>query len=201
MPTAVQPNNSTTRPNHTVEVTSSIALIMGLIAIIIVAVWITNLNSLRNTPPAFVTRTRTNQERRQKRVGGYTVDAVPLVRYTFGLQGNMQQITTTGDDCDTQRDVPNRESRSGIDSGTRPGSGNEALACSVCTEDFVEKEKVRILPCRHIYHQHCIDPWLFQMAGTCPLCRAALGDRVRSQAHIPAPPAPVLLRNGISYGL
>lgn len=41
--------------------------------------------------------------------------------------------------------------------------------CSVCTEDFVENEKVRILPCRHIYHKRCIDPWLLNFAGTCPL--------------------------------
>lgn len=42
-------------------------------------------------------------------------------------------------------------------------------SCSVCAEDFVESENVRILPCRHIYHKQCIDPWLLNFAGTCPL--------------------------------
>src|SRR5208282_3690852 len=41
--------------------------------------------------------------------------------------------------------------------------------CTVCTEDFIESEDVRILPCHHIYHKRCIDPWLLYFAGTCPL--------------------------------
>lgn len=43
------------------------------------------------------------------------------------------------------------------------------LTCSVCTEDFVENDAVRILPCGHIYHRRCIDPWLLRFGGNCPL--------------------------------
>ncbi|KAH8585857.1 hypothetical protein B0O99DRAFT_646047 [Bisporella sp. PMI_857] len=55
-----------------------------------------------------------------------------------------------------------------------PGSRPEPTSCSVCTEDFVESENVRILHCGHIYHQRCIDPWVLEYAGTCPLCRITL---------------------------
>ncbi|KAG9235015.1 hypothetical protein BJ875DRAFT_483630 [Amylocarpus encephaloides] len=45
------------------------------------------------------------------------------------------------------------------------------LGCSICTEDFTTGEDVRVLPCNHKYHPACIDPWLLNVSGTCPLCR------------------------------
>jgi len=56
----------------------------------------------------------------------------------------------------------------------RRGSRQNSKTCSICTEDFVEGRNVRILPCRHIYHRRCIDPWLLDFAGTCPLWYVAL---------------------------
>ena len=47
--------------------------------------------------------------------------------------------------------------------------GHEPASCSICTEDFLDRENVRILPCAHIYHQHCIDSWLLDFSRTCPL--------------------------------
>jgi len=48
------------------------------------------------------------------------------------------------------------------------------LGCSICTEDFTKGEDVRVLPCNHKYHPACIDPWLLNVSGTCPLCRVDL---------------------------
>ncbi|KAK5651522.1 hypothetical protein OQA88_11976 [Cercophora sp. LCS_1] len=42
--------------------------------------------------------------------------------------------------------------------------------CAVCTEDFKRGVNVRKLPCGHIFHPGCIDPWLLSFAATCPLC-------------------------------
>jgi hypothetical protein len=28
---------------------------------------------------------------------------------------------------------------------------------------------VRVLPCNHSFHPACIDPWLLNVSGTCPL--------------------------------
>lgn len=53
--------------------------------------------------------------------------------------------------------------------GDQSGSRDEPASCPVCTEDFAECENVRILPCAHIYHQRCIDPWLLDFGSTCPL--------------------------------
>jgi hypothetical protein len=48
------------------------------------------------------------------------------------------------------------------------------LGCSICTEDFTIGEEVRVLPCNHKYHPDCVDPWLLNVSGTCPLCRIDL---------------------------
>ena len=43
------------------------------------------------------------------------------------------------------------------------------LGCSICTEDFNRGEEVRVLPCSHKFHPECVDPWLLNVSGTCPL--------------------------------
>ncbi|CAD8051424.1 unnamed protein product [Paramecium sonneborni] len=45
--------------------------------------------------------------------------------------------------------------------------------CSVCLFEFKEEEKVRELPCKHIYHSNCIKNWL-QNNKQCPLCKTEI---------------------------
>jgi len=56
-----------------------------------------------------------------------------------------------------------------VSSGQEPAGGDGELGCSICTEDFTTGEDVRVLPCKHKYHPACIDPWLLNVSGTCPL--------------------------------
>ncbi|KAF2225568.1 hypothetical protein BDZ85DRAFT_68294 [Elsinoe ampelina] len=46
--------------------------------------------------------------------------------------------------------------------------------CSICTEDFEDGQDLRVLPCDHKFHPACVDPWLLNVSGTCPLCRIDL---------------------------
>lgn len=46
--------------------------------------------------------------------------------------------------------------------------------CSICTDDFEIGQDQRVLPCDHRFHPACIDPWLLNVSGTCPLCRIDL---------------------------
>lgn len=56
------------------------------------------------------------------------------------------------------------------DSGANNGpTENDHLGCSICTEDFTVGQDVRVLPCDHKFHPQCIDPWLVNVSGTCPL--------------------------------
>lgn len=41
--------------------------------------------------------------------------------------------------------------------------------CSICTEDFRQGDQLRNLPCGHLFHPACIDPWLCERSRTCPL--------------------------------
>ena len=52
---------------------------------------------------------------------------------------------------------------------TNEDAAEAGLACSVCTEDFVKGQDTRVLPCNHKFHPECIDPWLLNVSGTCPL--------------------------------
>jgi len=42
--------------------------------------------------------------------------------------------------------------------------------CPICLEDFSEGEIASILPCYHIFHRNCIEPW-FKKQNSCPNCR------------------------------
>ncbi|MBN3322910.1 RN150 protein, partial [Atractosteus spatula] len=42
--------------------------------------------------------------------------------------------------------------------------------CAVCIEGYKPNDVVRILPCRHLFHKNCVDPWL-QDHRTCPMCK------------------------------
>lgn len=55
------------------------------------------------------------------------------------------------------------------DSKTSDNDSPGLLGCSICTEDFTIGEDVRVLPCKHQFHPACVDYWLINVAGTCPL--------------------------------
>ncbi|RYO74175.1 hypothetical protein DL764_010929 [Monosporascus ibericus] len=70
---------------------------------------------------------------------------------------------------ETPAPVVSQENRSSAE-----GDGDEHVGCSICTEDFTVGEDVRLLPCDHKFHPQCVDPWLINVSGTCPLCRLDL---------------------------
>ena len=52
------------------------------------------------------------------------------------------------------------------------------MMCTVCQCDFEEGELLRTLPCNHVYHVECIDPWL-RMKKVCPICNTPI-DKPRT---------------------
>ncbi|XP_070367704.1 E3 ubiquitin-protein ligase RNF149 [Equus asinus] len=79
----------------------------------------------------------------------------------------------------------------------------DAENCAVCIENFKVKDVIRILPCKHIFHRICIDPWLLDHR-TCPMCKLdvikALGywGELEDEQELPTPestPGSVLAAN------
>lgn len=45
-------------------------------------------------------------------------------------------------------------------------------SCAVCIEEYNVGDKLRQLPCQHVFHTECIVPWLTERHTSCPLCKA-----------------------------
>lgn len=70
---------------------------------------------------------------------------------------------------ETKKDIIGQLSLHTVKHGER-GTDIDAENCAVCIENFKVKDVVRILPCKHIFHRMCIDPWLLDHR-TCPMCK------------------------------
>ncbi|XP_022759623.1 E3 ubiquitin-protein ligase RHA2A-like [Durio zibethinus] len=53
--------------------------------------------------------------------------------------------------------------------------GEQSAVCSICLACVKGSEEIRELAnCSHLYHKECVDGWVDQGHGTCPLCRLKL---------------------------
>ncbi|KAG5644770.1 hypothetical protein DXG03_007678 [Asterophora parasitica] len=46
------------------------------------------------------------------------------------------------------------------------------VECAICLSEFEKGDKVRVLPCHHIFHLEEIDEWLIQRKKLCPVCKS-----------------------------
>ena len=56
--------------------------------------------------------------------------------------------------------------------------------CPICLDSFVKGDKVRVLPCQHMFHMDHVDPWLIQKKKTVCSCSFALFHGV-SDTYLP----------------
>ena len=50
---------------------------------------------------------------------------------------------------------------------------NEGTACPICLEELAVGEPAMRVPCGHLYHEACLNPWL-RTGNQCPVCRYEL---------------------------
>jgi len=92
-------------------------------------------------------------------------------------------IGVDGPSRDLQRDVELGEASTGEASEQGPHqsttSGDEEPAwveqqveCAICLEMFAKGDRVRVLPCQHMFHMDEVDEWLIHKKKLCPVCKA-----------------------------
>ncbi|CAN4103622.1 unnamed protein product [Withania somnifera] len=69
-------------------------------------------------------------------------------------------------------------------------TGDNVLQCHICLSEYEEGDKIRVLPCKHEFHLLCVDKWLKEIHGVCPLCRGDVrnGSVDRSVSNSAAAP-------------
>lgn len=117
---------------------------------------------------------------RAKGLARAILDTIPIVKYGGTTTDKMETELEAGNRDVKDFNVTNENAMEkpeilvptskALEQGNYPIKA-ENLGCSICTEDFLIGEDLRVLPCHHQYHPACIDPWLLNVSGTCPLCR------------------------------
>ncbi|KAI0036573.1 hypothetical protein K488DRAFT_40943 [Vararia minispora EC-137] len=59
-----------------------------------------------------------------------------------------------------------------VDDDEDPAWFLSQVECIICLENFVKGDRVRVLPCKHIFHLKEVDEWLIQRKKLCPICKA-----------------------------
>lgn len=52
-------------------------------------------------------------------------------------------------------------------------TGGVPESCSICFDDYAQDQQLRVLPCFHKFHRHCIEKWLSEKQ-TCPVCQKSI---------------------------
>jgi len=107
-----------------------------------------------------------------------------------GGQASHEAGKTTGHEHERAVATPMSEAGSAADGAPVPIAANaeeDDQMCSICTDNFTKGEDIRVLPCNHMFHPACVDPWLLDVSGTCPLCRINLNP-TQTQNNDVAPP-------------
>jgi len=153
----------------------TVCILVGMILIILlVSCWVRSRRPRQFHGPPAIIYTRVAREQREKGISKLIVDSIPLVRYS-----TVVRITKVDEGVDEEANIAlgqkaNAPADKTLSSMSQLKSSDGQVhrfldTCPVCVEVFLPSDEVRILPCGHIYHDHCIDPWLLRIAGTCPI--------------------------------
>ncbi|CAO1629252.1 unnamed protein product [Jaminaea pallidilutea] len=87
--------------------------------------------------------------------------------------------------CLVDYETPGSSSSEGLNDGgatdTQGGQDGDKPSSEKQDEDQLV---LRVLPCNHVLHRHCVDEWLTTVSGRCPVCqRPVLGEEESSDGQ------------------
>ncbi|KXS15895.1 hypothetical protein M427DRAFT_310338, partial [Gonapodya prolifera JEL478] len=64
-----------------------------------------------------------------------------------------------------------------VPASTRPSTPAAHPTCAICLTPFIPHSSIvrTLIPCGHVFHRACVDPWVGGRSGTCPVCRGVVG--------------------------
>lgn len=167
--------------------------ITGIITLLFIVIITTGAIRAHRYPDRYGPRRAHGGRARQSRAKGLAMavlETLPIVKFGDRQQQSkpdpdleLETATTDGQDATVQRAASHSSEpkvdqttgaslsaqRSGGDQVDGQDTPDQIPGCSICTDDFKVGEDVRVLPCNHQFHPACIDPWLINVSGTCPL--------------------------------
>lgn len=114
-----------------------VAAIGGLFALLGVAIYI-----LRS-------RHQKKYQNHSQRMTRSILKTLPIVQYQYQNGNELPCPSTRTSSIDSCDDLANEKL-----------AKQRNTACPICTDDFIENQMMRILPCDHQYHKACIEDWL-----------------------------------------
>ncbi|KAK0125864.1 E3 ubiquitin-protein ligase rnf13 [Cadophora gregata] len=169
------------------------AILVGVIVFFMLVAGVVGLVKARNNRARYGPRAAAPGRPRQTRTKGIALavlDSIPIVK--FGAKSKQSDVVPKDVELGERKSTVNEEptiasearATRKLDEDERVESINidqsskiafqatvDENQCAICISDFVADEEVRVLPCNHRYHPECIDPWLLNISGTCPICR------------------------------
>ncbi|PYH73681.1 putative RING finger protein [Aspergillus vadensis CBS 113365] len=113
---------------------------------------------------------RQNQQQQQRQLD-QSSGAIAQVRSTSG--DNTSGESPDNVNINTNTNISNNQERDN-DTEDTDTSGDNHRTCAICIDQFADDDDIRSLPCRHIFHTVCLDPWVTKKNAFCPLCKRAL---------------------------
>ena len=183
---------NSTNPKDYTSNTTNVGVLVAIAFAIPVAIWLTNRYRPRHTlvhlqtPGAIrtvntiaslpgistmtfyrVNKLRGNRSRRKRNLG-YPLKTIRKSQKSIASFSS-QSSPNPSDGESSDDSAENGYRRSERPSQADPEANNGQTSCPVCLEAFRKRDRVRMLPCSHIYHPRCIDPWLSRSGTSCPL--------------------------------
>lgn len=148
------------------------------------------LPSIMTLVTLLVHRVRAARHAARQRAPGDVVRALPVRVWTGAgwvsekdwVASHANETTPTPDQGTTtpsQEPAPQDSTRGG---DPQPAADPESAGfpnwfasqgeCAICLSSFARGDRVRVLPCSHVFHVEEVDGWLLNRRKVCPICKA-----------------------------